>query len=154
MTSTTSRLRTRLDTLWKAIRDNIVSDQVSDDFLRICKIKLVQHVFITTDHVSNYEPLYLNQSPPVLFAPLPKVAFTEHPFDDARCKDPTTNGSLRDFIDYGSPDHAPTHLQNSSHHPRYLSGYLQKWTFSGFPRKRFPPLVYGLADLSFLVPIR
>lgn len=81
MTSTTSRLRTRLDTLWKAIRDeNIVSDQVSDDFLRICKIKLVQHVFITTDHVSNYEPLYLNQSPPVLFAPLPKVAFTEHPF--------------------------------------------------------------------------
>lgn len=133
--------------MWKAIHDkNIVSDQVSDDFLRTCKIKLVEHVFQTTSRrVSNYESLYLSQSPPVLFAPLPKVAFTEYPFDD---------GSLRDFIDYGAPDHVPTHLQYATNHPRYLSAYLEKWTFSGFPRKRLPPLVYGLADLSFLVPIR
>jgi hypothetical protein len=48
----------------------------------------------------------------------------------------------------------PTHLQYATNHPRYLSAYLEKWTFSGFQRKRLPPLVYGLADLSFLVPIR
>lgn len=87
MTSTTSRLRIRLDTLWRAIRDEkIVSDQVSDDFLRTCKIKLVQHVFHTTN-----QSLYLDQNPPVLFAPLPAVAITEHPFDDMRCKDPFTS---------------------------------------------------------------
>lgn len=155
MTSITTRLRTRLDTLWKAIRDeNIVSDQVSDDFLSACKIRLVRHVFQLTEDVSDYQSIYLSQSPPILFAPLPKSATVDHPFDRARCHDPSTGKSVLDFIDYGSPDYAPAHLQSSRHNPRYLSGFLQDWTFPGFPRKHLPPLVESLADLSFLVPIR
>ncbi|GAM38062.1 hypothetical protein TCE0_033f08508 [Talaromyces pinophilus] len=155
MTSTTSRLRTRLDTLLKTIRDeDIVSDQVSANFLDTCKIRLIQHTFQVTDDESNYGSLYLSQNPPILFAPLPKSAFDDHPFDHVNCNDPSTGKSLLNFIDYGTSVGVPTSTQNPGDYTQYLARYLKDWTFPGFPRQHFPPLIWSLADLSFLVPIR
>ena len=155
MTSTTSRLRTRLDTLLKTICDeDIVSDEVSANFLNTCKIRLIQHTFQVTDDESNYRSLYLSQNPPILFALLPKSAFDDHPFDRVNCNDPSTGKSLLDFIDYGTSVGVPTSTQNPGDYTQYLARYLKDWTFPGFPRQRFPPSIWSLVDLSFLVPIR
>lgn len=155
MASTTSRLRTRLDTLWKAVHnENIFSDQVPEDFLSACKIRLVQHHFETTDDGSDDEPTNLSYDPHILFLPLPQAAIEDHPFDRARCHNPSTGKSKLDFMDYGCPEIIPPRLRSDRHHTRWLSWYLQNWTFPGFPRKHLPPLVWSLADLSYLVPVR
>lgn len=155
MTRTTSRLRTRLNTLFTTICDeNIISDEVSADFLSTCKIRLIPHVFQVTDDVSLYSSLYLSRDPPILFAPLPSSAFDDHPFDRASCNDPSTGKSLLDFVDYGTSVNIPTSMQSPGDRTQYVARYLKDWAFSGFTRQHFPPLIYSLADLSFLVPIR
>jgi hypothetical protein len=155
MTSTTSRLRTRLNTLLTTIRDeNIVSDEVSANFLSTCKIRLIPHVFQVTEDESNYSSLHLSHNPPILFAPLPKSAIDDHPFDHTNCIDPYTGKSLLDFMDYGTSVNIPTSMQSPGDHTKYLTRYLLDWTFQGYARQNLPPLIWSLADLSFLVPIR
>lgn len=154
MTSITSRLRTRLNTLFTTIRDeNIVSDEVSADFLDTCKIRLISHTFQVTDDESMYSSLYLSLDPPILFAPLPQSAIDDHPFDPARCIDSLTGKSKLDFMDYGT-SYIPISMRSPGDHTKYLLRYLENWTFHGFPRQHLPPLIWGLAKLSFLTPIR
>ncbi|KAF5016185.1 hypothetical protein F66182_12215, partial [Fusarium sp. NRRL 66182] len=45
-------------------------------------------------------------------------------------------------------------MQSPGDRTQYVARYLKDWAFSGFTRQHFPPLIYSLADLSFLVPIR
>jgi hypothetical protein len=157
MASITSRLRTRLDTLWKAICDEkIDTNQVSDDFLSACKVRLVQHHFEAKDDDSNDESTYLSYNPPILLVPCPQSAVDDHPFDLAQCIHPLTGDSKLKFRDYKSPsqDNGLSSGNSPGLHTKYLSWYLENWAIHGFPRQNLPPLVWGLSGLSYIVPIR
>lgn len=135
MANTTSPIRTRLDTLYKAIStENPATDQVSDEFLKACKIRLVQHHFEATDadDESDDEFSYLNHDPPILFSPLPVTVIEDHHLDRAKCAHPPSGKSPLDFRDYD--------MNSPSHHTEYLSWYLEFITFHARFRKRLPRL--------------
>lgn len=149
MTSITSRLRTRLDTLWKAVSDKqTVSDHVSDDFLSACNIRLIQHHFEATDDESHDESTYLSYDPPILFVPCPQSAIDDHPFDLAKCISPLSGTSVNDFKAY-KPRGYVSGLETG-----YLSWFLENWAINGFVRQNLPPNIWSLSDLSYIVPIR
>lgn len=86
MASVTSRVRTRLDALWKKVVDDKMLLQhgaILNDFLKDHEVRLVPHHF----EIKDDESAYLTCDPPILFAPYPQSVIDDHPIDPNQCID-------------------------------------------------------------------
>lgn len=179
MASVTSRLRTRLDSLWKALLDYEKMDKIllqhgaiPDQFLKANDIRLIAHTFDRADNDS----AYLSCDPPILFKPLPQSTIDSHPIGSEpittvftavstadSSADSSEDSSEMAFKDYVAPDDDDGDVYHSSSSPMacatYLAhGYLGNWVFGGFPRKNFSEdtlvPIQSLAELSGITQVR
>ncbi|KAH8704990.1 hypothetical protein BGW36DRAFT_402663 [Talaromyces proteolyticus] len=153
MPSVTTRLRSRLQALWKTVhraeKNGMLGNHsaITEEFLRKNKIRLVPHTFDRPDN----KPTYSSCDPPILFAPLSQSAIDDYPIDADELIDPDTAECDIDFIEY-SPPKDVDNIYETRWRPNkcteFLFSYLENWVFGGFPRKNIGKCAWALSDLS------
>lgn len=129
MASTTTRIRNRLESLWKTVLSDTMTENlgvnsaVSLDFLGKHRIRLVSHDFDTSGVRGCY--------PPVLFEICPKNFIDNHPIEPESYDDPVFGNPIYEFFDYtpGGDGMKPRDCSRRVFH------YLHDWAYAGFPRK-------------------
>ncbi|KAL4790277.1 hypothetical protein BDV19DRAFT_394222 [Aspergillus venezuelensis] len=160
MSSSATRIRMYLDSLWRALTDDKMDARLEEHntipqaFLNKNDIRIIHHVFQTTDHSSTAAAnLFLH--PPILFCLQPPSIFSKHPIDPSQAYTEFSDGT-RIPINYNVDDNLRMILElNDTPLARAedLAPFIEKWAMDGFSHSFLPENVFSLARLCNVLPL-